>query len=82
MNKRNLAFEKINFILLAVGVAIIIFGFILMSGSGSDSTHFEEAIFSATRIKVAPVVTLLGFVFVIFAIMYQPKGSKKEIEKK
>lgn len=73
MEKPQLAFNKINFILVAIGLAVIVLGFILMSGAGSDETHFEEAIFSATRIKVAPVVSLLGFVFIIFAIMYKPK---------
>lgn len=73
MKKNNFAFDKMNFILLAVGLAIIMIGFILMSGSGSDVSHFEEEIFSATRIKVAPAVSLLGFVFIIFAIMYKPK---------
>lgn len=73
MEKPQLAFNKINFILVAIGLAVIVLGFILMSGTGSDETHFEEAIFSATRIKVAPVVSLLGFVFIIFAIMYKPK---------
>jgi len=34
MNKKNLAFGKVNFILLAVGMAIVIIGFLLMSGSG------------------------------------------------
>ena len=73
MDKPQFAFNKINFILVAAGLAIIILGFILMSGSGSDEQHFEEAIFSAMRIKVALVVSLLGFIFIIFAIMYKPK---------
>ena len=36
MDKRNLAFDKVNFILLAVGMAIVILGFLLMSGAGSN----------------------------------------------
>ncbi|MBR4779597.1 MAG: DUF3098 domain-containing protein, partial [Bacteroidaceae bacterium] len=27
------------------------------------------------RIKVAPVICFIGFVFMIFAIMYRPKGK-------
>lgn len=56
MNRENFAFGKINFILLAVGVLVIILGFILMSGSSSSETTFNPEIFSATRIKVAPIV--------------------------
>ncbi|WP_311550352.1 DUF3098 domain-containing protein [Prevotella aurantiaca] len=79
MNKKNLAFSKINFILLAISVAIVVLGFILMSGSGSTETQYNPEIFSAMRIKVAPVVTFIGFVSIIGAIMYQPK-HKDETE--
>lgn len=79
MNKNNLAFSKINFILLAISVAIVVLGFILMSGSGSTETQYNPDIFSAMRIKVAPVVTFIGFVSIIGAIMYQPK-HKDETE--
>lgn len=79
MNKKNLAFSKINFILLAISVAIVVLGFILMSGSGSTETQYNPEIFSAMRIKVAPVVTFIGFISIIGAIMYQPK-HKDETE--
>ncbi|MDD7317385.1 MAG: DUF3098 domain-containing protein [Prevotella sp.] len=81
MDKRNLAFGKMNFILLAAGVAVIIIGFLLMSGSGTTEQVFNNDIFSTTRIKVAPVVTFLGFVSIIVAIIYKPKDKdNKEIE--
>lgn len=80
MDKRNLAFGKMNFILLTVGVAVIIIGFLLMSGSGSTEQAFNPDIFSATRIKIAPVVTFIGFISIIVAIIYKPKEeNKKEI---
>lgn len=75
----NFAFNKKNFILLAIGMVIIIIGFILMSGSGSNEKAFNPEIFNATRIKLAPLVCLAGFLFVIVAIMYNPKSR---IEKK
>lgn len=77
MEKRNFAFNKMNFILLAIGMAIIIIGFFLMSGPGTDVDHFEDAIFSVTRIKIAPVISLFGFVFIIYAVMYKPKNNEK-----
>ncbi|MBQ2179536.1 MAG: DUF3098 domain-containing protein [Prevotella sp.] len=79
MDKRNLAFTRINYILLVVGMAIVVLGFLLMSGSGSTDTAYNPDIFSARRIKVAPVVCLIGFVSMIFAVMYKPKD--KEVEK-
>ena len=56
MSKEKFAFDKTNFILLAVAMAVVIIGFILMTGPVSTPTHFEPDIFSARRIKVAPVV--------------------------
>ena len=75
MNKRDFAFDKVNFILLAVGMAIVVIGFLLMTGSGSSDTVYEPDIFSARRIKVAPVVCLFGFVSMIYAVMRKPKDS-------
>ena len=57
MDKRNFAFGKTNFILLAIGMAIVVLGFILMSGESSGETRFNPEIFSALHVKVAPVVT-------------------------
>jgi len=79
MDKRNLAFTRINYILLVVGMAIVVLGFLLMSGSGSTDTAYNPDIFSARRIKVAPVVCLIGFVSMIFAVMY--KSKDREVEK-
>lgn len=75
MDKRNLAFGRTNFILLAVGMAIVIIGFILMSGSGSTDQAYNPDIFSARRIKVAPIVCLLGFVSMIYAVVHKPKEN-------
>ena len=78
MDKKDFAFDKMNFILLAVGMAVVIIGFILMSGSGSSETVFNPDIFSVRRIKVAPLVCLLGFVFMIYAVVKKPKDSNPE----
>lgn len=73
MDKRNFAFDKVNFMLLAIGVVVVIIGFLLMSGSGSTETAYNPDIFSVRRIKVAPVVCFLGFISIIFAIIRKPK---------
>ena len=74
-DKKNLAFGKTNFILLAIGMAIVIIGFILMSGDASTVEAYNPDIFSATRIKVAPAVTFLGFLSIIVAFVYKPKDK-------
>lgn len=72
MEKRNFAFDKVNFTLLAIGMLIIVIGFVLMSGSGSTETTFNPDIFRARRIKVAPLVCLFGFLFIIYGILRKP----------
>ena len=75
MEKRDLAFGKANYVLLAIGMVVVIIGFLLMSGSGSTETAYDPDIFSARRIKVAPVVCLVGFVSMIYAVIYRPKNK-------
>ena len=72
MDKKNVAFDKTNFILLGIGMVVIIIGFLLMTGSGSNETMFQPDIFSVRRIKVAPVVCFLGFIFMIYGILRKP----------
>lgn len=74
MDKRNFAFDRVNYILLAVGMAVVIIGFILMSGDGSTEAAYNPDIFSVRRIKVAPVVCLAGFVSMIYAVIRKPKN--------
>lgn len=78
MDKRNLAFRKANFVLLALGMAVVIIGLILMSGGSSTQEQFNPEVFSAMHIKVAPVVTFIGFVSIIGAILYNPKDKNEE----
>lgn len=73
MEKRNFAFGRMNFILLAVGMLVVIIGFILMGGGSSTETTYNPDIFSVRRIKVAPVVCLLGFVSMIYAVVHKSK---------
>lgn len=80
MDKSQLALSKKNFILLAVGMVIIIIGFLLMMGPGSSETHFEPDIFSFRRIKLAPVVCLFGFLFMILGLLYSPKSTQSSKE--
>ena len=78
MDKKKFAFTKTNYILTAVGMAIIIIGLLLMTGPNCTNEYFEPDIFSVRRIKVAPIVTLIGFITVIAAIVYRPKADKEE----
>ena len=70
MARRDFAFGKENFLLIAVAVVLIVVGVLLMSGGGSkDGVSFNPEIFSARRIVIAPLVTVLGFVTMIVGIL-------------
>ena len=75
MDKRNLAFDKVNFIMLAIGMAIVILGFILISGGSSDENTFDADIFSTRHIVVGPTVTLVGFLSIIYVVIRKPKDK-------
>ncbi len=69
-NEKKMPLAAKNYILLAIGFAIIVLGFVLMSGGGSDSPdEFNYAMFSWRRISLAPILIIAGFVFEIYAIM-------------
>jgi hypothetical protein len=73
-NKPEFLFDKVNYKILLVGLAVIALGFILMSGGGSEDPNvFNEAIFSFRRIRLAPAVVLLGFGITIYSIVKNPK---------
>ena len=70
------ALGKENYKLMAIGFAIIVVGFILLAGGGSDDPNvFSEDIFSFRRLTIAPIVLLFGFIFEIYAIMKKPKND-------
>jgi len=70
------ALGKENYKLMAIGFVIIIIGFVLMIGGGSDDPNvFNPEIFSFRRITLAPMVLLFGFIFEIYAIMKKPKDE-------
>jgi amino acid permease len=79
MNKEAFLFGKRNFILLLVGLAFVIVGFVLMIGGGSDDPNvFNEEIFNARRTTWAPLFILVGFAIEVFAIMTKPKNEDAE----
>ena len=64
-----------NYKLMLIGFGVIVLGFILMIGGGSDDPvhYFSEEMFSFRRITLAPILVLAGFVFEIYAIIKRPK---------
>ena len=79
MNKNKFVFGKENFIILAISIVIIIFGFWLMSGAKTtEETGFDPRIFDTRRIVISPIITMIGFALVAVAILWKPKNQENK----
>lgn len=73
--KTTFLFERGNYVLMLAGLALIVLGFLLMSGGGSDDPNvYNPELFSARRIVVAPLFIVMGFALEVWAIMRKPKA--------
>jgi hypothetical protein len=73
-SRAGFAFGKENYRLLLIGLGLIVLGFLLMIGGGSDDPNvFSQEIFNFRRLTLAPLLILAGYVVEIFAIMKKPK---------
>ena len=74
-------FSKANFKLMLIGLGLIAFGFILMMGYGAntkpdgffDPNYWNDDIFSVVRIRIAPLLVIVGFVVQVVAILKRNK---------
>ena len=67
-------FEKRNYLIMIVGIVVIMIGFALMAGGGSDDPNvFNEDIYNFRRIRLAPTIVLIGLAIEVYAIMAKPK---------
>jgi uncharacterized membrane protein len=69
---------KINFILMAVCLVLIILGFLLMIGSSNTGSTFNYDIFASRRTVVGPFIAFIGFILMAFAIIYKGKDKKND----
>ena len=74
MEKKKLLFGKRNYKFMIIGFFFIALGFILMSGGGSEDPNiFNEEIYSFRRIRLAPMLVILGFIIEVYAILTKPE---------
>ena len=77
--QREMPLTVANYKLMLIGFVIIVIGFILMAGGGSDDPNvFNEDMFNFRRITLAPILVLGGFAFEVYAIMKKPKKKREE----
>ena len=72
----NQLFGKDNYIWMLVGLGVLALGFFLMAGGKSSDTKLfnAEEVYSSTRITIAPMLIIAGFIIEIFAIMKKSKS--------
>ena len=70
---------KRNYVILIISLILIIIGYILMSGKGSTLAAYNPDIFSDLRIRVAPVICLIGYLLNGFGIIYHPKQDHSKL---
>lgn len=74
MKKNKFVFGKRNYKFMIIGILFIALGFIIMSGGGSDDPNvFNEEIYSFRRIRIAPLIVIIGFAIEIYAIITKPE---------
>ena len=74
IDDKGFAIPKKNVLYIIAGFAVMLFGYVLMSGGGSDNPQeFNEQMFSFRRTVLAPIVILAGMVLEIVAIMFRGK---------
>ncbi len=75
--KPQFIFGKKNYTFLFIGIVFIALGFILMSGGGSDDPNvFNPEIYNFRRIRLAPLLVLIGLGIQIYAILLGPTKKK------
>jgi hypothetical protein len=74
--KKSVLFTKDNYLWMGIGLAIVLLGFLVMSGGKSENaTVFNEnEVYSFRRITLAPVLIVLGLMVEVYAIMKRPKA--------
>ena len=74
MAEKDYLFNKRRYRFLILSILIIGIGFVLMSGGeSSDPDVFNNEIYNFRRIRLAPLMVVLGFVLCIFSILYKDK---------
>jgi hypothetical protein len=75
--KTPILFTKENYKWMMIGVGVILLGLILMMGGKSNNPNefHPNEVYSFTRITLAPIVILGGFVIEIYAIFRKPKQA-------
>ncbi len=72
----SFAIGKQNYRFMLIGIGVVVLGFLLMLGGGSEDPEvFNEEIFSFRRITLAPIVAMIGYGIIFYAILHKKKQA-------
>lgn len=75
----DFAFEKINYIWMLIGIALLALGYILLIGGGSNNPdEFNNALFDTRRLVIAPILMVAGIIVEICSILLRPKKKSQD----
>ena len=75
--KVEFVFKKVNYIIFFIGLALMILGYVLMTGGGSDDPNvFNSEMFDFRRISLSPILIVLGIIVIIISIFYKGKNTQ------
>jgi uncharacterized membrane protein len=69
-NKSKMAFTRMNYTLMLIGIAVIFLGFFIMT---QDKETYG---FGFLGITLGPLIVVAGFIIQFFAIFYKPGKNK------
>jgi hypothetical protein len=61
---------------MGICLLLIIIGLWLMTGSANVGDTFNNDLFESSRVTTGPIIAFLGFVLMVFAIIYRKKDNK------
>ena len=76
-NKNNVLLSKNQYLLLTLSLALIIFGFWLMSGASLENPEIfdQDSLFSFTRTKLSSFFIVWGYILVAFTVLKTKENS-------
>jgi len=85
MKENNFYFTRKNYVFMLIGLACIVSGFLMMLGKDAntrpdgtfDPNYWNDGINSIRRIRIAPLLVVIGFIVEVYAILLTKKGNKE-----
>ena len=73
---KTFLFDRTSYLILVGSVVLILVGYFLMQGGGSDDPAvYNPEMFNFQRLVVAPGLVLVGLLVALYALMRKPQAQ-------